>query len=207
MKVNSPLTAFRKHVRETGVIVSSKKLCAILVSSAAVALAISTPAAAVTASATVKANVLKPVQLTGGGTINLGTIVTPSTATYSGTFTVTPSATQTGTFCATSFSCTGTPTAAMFNIQGTNKTDIQLNIPLTVTMTLQGYTGSGAAPILTLTSRNSLFTNNATGNYIMQVPNSGQPGLDFYVGGSLTIDQNTVGGQYQGTFTVTADYL
>lgn len=182
-------------------------LSAFLATSALLALGISSPAAAVTASATVKANVLKPVQLTGGGTINLGTIVTPSNATYSGTFTVVPAATQTGTFCAASFSCTGTPTAAMFNIQGTNKTDIQLNVPLTVTMTLQGYTGSGSAPTLTLTSRNSLFTNNATGNYIMQVPNSGQPGLDFYVGGSLTIDQDTVGGQYQGTFTVTADYL
>ena len=40
----------------------------------------------------------------------------------------------------------------------------------------------------------------------MQLPNSGSPGLNFYVGGSVTIDQATVGGSYQGTFTVTADY-
>ena len=171
------------------------------------AFAAASPAAAVTASATVKANVLKPVVLTGGGTINLGTIVTPSTATYSGTFTVTPAATQTGTFCAAGFSCTGSPTAAMFNIQGTNKTDIQINIPLSITMTLQGYTGGGTTPTLSLTSSNSLFTNNSTGTYTMQVPNSGVPGTDFYVGGSVIINQNTVGGQYQGTFTVTADYL
>lgn len=173
----------------------------------AAAFGAASPAAAVTASATVKANVLKPLVLTGGGTINLGTIVTPSTATYSGTFTVAPSTTQTGTFCAANFSCTGSPTAAMFNLQGTNKTDIQINIPLSVTMTLQGYSGGGATPTLSLSTSNSLFTNNATGVYTMQLPNSGQPGRDFYIGGSTTINQSTVEGQYQGTFTVTADYL
>ena len=49
-------------------------------------------------------------------------------------------------------------------------------------------------------------TNSGTGNYTMQLPNSGFPGLDIYVGGNVVITQATVGGSYQGTFTVTADY-
>ncbi|MGH6783215.1 MAG: hypothetical protein ACREBP_01170, partial [Sphingomicrobium sp.] len=58
------------------------------------------PANAATTNAAVKASVLKPVQLTGGGTLDLGTILTPSLASYSGTFTVAPASSQTGTFCA-----------------------------------------------------------------------------------------------------------
>jgi len=36
--------------------------------------------------------------------------------------------------------------------------------------------------------------------------NSGAPGLDFDVGGSLTISPTLVGGVYSGTMTVTAEY-
>lgn len=172
----------------------------------ALALFAATPASAATTTATIKASILKPVQLTGGGTLDLGTILTPSAATFSGTFVVTPAATQSGTFCAASFSCTGTPAAAMFNIQGTNKTNIGLNIPLTVVLTLQNYTGGGTTPTMSIATSNSIATNNTTGSYTMQLPNSGFPGLDFYVGGSLTITQATVGGSYAGTITVTADY-
>lgn len=176
---------------------------------AAVAIAViaaPAPANAASTTASVQANVLKPVQLTGGGTLNLGTILTPSAATFSGTFTVAPVATQTGTYCAAGFSCTGTPAAAMFNIQGTNKTNIGLNIPLSVVLTLQSYTGGGTTPTMSITTSNSVSANNSTGVYTMQVPNSGFPGLDFYVGGVLTVTQATVGGSYAGTINVTADY-
>ena len=171
----------------------------------AFALFAATPASAATTTATIKASILKPVQLTGGGTLDLGTILTPSLASFTGTFTVAPAASQTGTFCASGFSCTGSPAAAMLNIQGT-KANIGLNIPLTVVLTLQNYTGGGTTPTMTIATTNSVATNNTTGSYTMQVPNSGVPGLDFYVGGSLTVTQATIGGSYAGTFTVTADY-
>lgn len=172
----------------------------------ALALFAATPASAATTTATIKASILKPVQLTGGGTLDLGTILTPSLASFTGTFTVAPAASQTGTFCASGFSCTGSPAAAVFNIQGTNKTNIGLNIPLTVLLTLQNYTAGGTTPTMTIATTNSVAANNTTGSYTMQVPNSGVPGIDFYVGGSLTVTQATVGGSYAGTFTVTADY-
>lgn len=159
-------------------------------------------AASVTASAS--ANVLKPLLLTGGQTITLGTIVTPSTATFTGTFTVDAAATQTSTFCAAGFVCSGTVKSALFNLQGTNNANITLNIPNTVTLTLQGATGT--PPTLALTTKNNIAANVAGGNYTIQLPNSGSPGRDFYVGGSVTIDQSTAGGTYLGTFTVTADY-
>lgn len=168
--------------------------------------AVTPPASAATTTAAVKATVLKPVQLTGGGTLDLGTILTPSSASYSGTFTVAAAASQTGTFCAASFSCTGTPAAAVFNIQGTNKTNIGINIPLSIVMTLQAYTGGGTTPTMTIATSNSLAANNGTGSYTIQVPNSGTPGLDFYIGGSLTVTEATIPGSYSGTFTITADY-
>ena len=164
----------------------------------------STGASAATASATAKANVLKPLQMTGGGTVDFGTIVTPSTASFTGTFMIDAAASQTSTYCASGFACSGTPAAAMFNLQGSNNNSITLNVPLTVTLTLQGATGT--QPTLTFVTRHSLAANNGTGNYTIQLPNSGAPGLDFYVGGSVTINQATAGGSYQGTFTVTADY-
>ena len=160
---------------------------------------------AASANATAKANVLKPLQMTGGGTIDFGTIVTPSTAGFTGTFVVNATAIQTGTYCASGFACSGAPAAALFNIQGSNNNNITLNVPTTVTLTLQGATGT--PPTLTFVTKNSVSaTNSGTGNYTIQLPNSGFPGLNIYVGGNVTIDETTAGGSYQGTFTVTADY-
>lgn len=183
-----------------------KRFLTLMSAGIAAGLMFSGPAQAASGSVTVKAKVLKPVQLTGGGTINLGTIVSPSLASYSGTFTVAPSTTQSGSYCAANFSCTGTPTAAIFNIQGSKQNPISVTIPLSVSMALQGFTGGGATPTLVLATTNSLGANNTSGVYTVTLPNSGTPGLDFYIGGSVTINQNTAGGDYEGTFTVTADY-
>ena len=174
---------------------------------ALVGLAALLPGAALAASGTIttKAQVLKPLQMTVGTNVDFGTIVTPSTASFSGTFTIDAADAQTSTFCASGFACSGAPTAAEFNLQGSNNNNITVNIPTTVILTLQGATGT--PPTLTFTTRNSISaTNSGNGNYTIQLPNSGFPGKDFYVGGSVTITQATAGGNYQGSFTVTADY-
>ena len=175
---------------------------------AALALDLALPgqASAATATATVTTKIVKPLVMVGGGTIALGTLITPSAATFSNTFTIQPAATQTGTFCQTGFTCSGTPTAAMFNIQGTNNTPLNLTIPLTVTLTNTSWTGGGTTPTMVLNTTNSVSANNGTGVYVMSLPNSGFPGTDFWVGGSLVVTQATAGGSYSGTFTVTADY-
>ena len=38
------------------------------------------------------------------------------------------------------------------------------------------------------------------------LPNSGQPGVNFSIGGSITVNSTTAGGVYVGTFNLTADY-
>lgn len=162
-------------------------------------------ASAASGTITTKASVLKPLQLTVGANVDFGTIVTPSAASFTGTFMIDAAASQTSTFCASGFACTGAPVAAKFNLQGTSNNNITVNIPTTVTLTLQGATGT--PPTLTFATRNSISaTNSGTGNYTIQLPNSGFPGRDFYVGGSVTITETTAGGNYQGSFTVTADY-
>lgn len=173
---------------------------------AAAIMAIPGQASAATATATATAKIVKPLVMTGGGTLAFGQLITPSAATFSNTFTIAAAATQGTSYCQTGFTCSGTPTAALFNIQGTNNTPLNLTIPLTVTMTNTSYTGGGAAPILSLNTSNSVATNNGTGIYVMSLPNSGAPGVDFYIGGAMTVTQATVGGSYSGTFTVTADY-
>jgi len=161
-------------------------------------------AQAVTANATVNAKILKPLVLTGGQTLDLGNIITPSTATFTGTFTVDAAATQTTTFCAAAFTCTGTVKSALFNLQGTNNANITFNVPTSVTLSLVG--AIGVPPTLVLTTKNSIAANSGTGNYTITLPNSGSPGKDFYVGGSVTVNELTAAGTYAGTFTVTADY-
>ena len=177
-----------------------------ILTAAAVLTAIVMPSAAnaASANATVNAKVLKPLVMTGGQAIDLGNIVTPSTATFTGTFTVDAAASQTTTFCAASFTCTGTVKSALFNLQGSNNANITFNVPTSVTLTLQGATGT--PPTLLLTTKNSIAANSGTGNYTITLPNSGNPGKDFYVGGSVTVNELTAAGTYQGTFTVTADY-
>ena len=183
--------------------ISARKTLAILAAFAAVVPVASAQAASGTI--TTKAQVLKPLQMTVGSNVDFGTIVTPSAATFTGTFLIDAAASQTSTYCASGFACSGTPAPAMFNLQGTNNANITVNIPTTVTLTLQGATGT--PPTLAFTTKNSISaTNSANGNYTIQLPNSGFPGKDFYVGGSVTITQATAGGNYQGTFTVTADY-
>lgn len=177
-----------------------------LAASVAALVAIPAAANAASATATASANIVKPLVMTGGGTLAFGQVITPSTATFSSAFTVQPAATQTGTYCQTGFTCSGTPTAAKFNLQGTNNTPLNLTIPLSVTLTMTGYTGGGTTPTMTIATTNSVATNNASGIYVMQLANSGAPGTDIYVGGAMTVTQATVGGAYAGTFTVTADY-
>ena len=178
-----------------------------ILTAAAIATAITmlpSAANAASATATVNAKVLKPLVMTGGQSIDLGNIITPSTATFSGTFTVDAAASQTTTFCAAAFTCTGTVKSALFNLQGTNNANITFNVPTSVTLTLQGATGT--PPTLVLTTKNSIAANSGTGNYTITLPSSGSPGKDFYVGGSVTVTELTAAGTYQGTFTVTADY-
>lgn len=88
--------------------------------------------------------------------------------------------------------CTGTTARAVYNVQGSNGAVVKI---ASGAVTLSN--GNTPADTLTLTPEHD-----AT----VTLTNSGSPGVDFGVGGSITVDNNTPDGDYTGTFDVTAEY-
>lgn len=150
-------------------------------------------AAPVTATqdATAKARIIRPLQLTSTQNLDLGTIV----LTGAGTFSATVGIDKTGTFncdggSSANVACSGTPTVAVYNVSGTKSQ------PVTI-----------AAGNVTLTGSNGgTLTLTPDFNSTVNLTNSGAPGDNFNVGGSITITDATTDGVYTGTFAVTADY-
>ncbi len=140
--------------------------------------------------ATAKARILRPLQLTSTQNLDLGTIVLSGAAP----FTATVGISKAGTFNCDSNSgnvtCSGTPQVAIYNVSGTKSQPLTI-AAAAVTM------NDGAGDTLTLTPD---FTNSLT------LTNSGAPGTNFNVGGSITVKNTTPDGIYTGTFAVTADY-
>ena len=147
------------------------------------------PAHAVTQSATVNAQVVKPLTLTAIQNLSLGTI-TLGSGSWSG---ASVGISRAGVFtCSVKVTCTGTSQFAQFNVTGTNKMVVLIS-----------------APNVTLVNQNnSTQTLNLTVDSPGQVtlPNAGQQGVNFNIGGSVTLSSTTVGGTYRGTIDVTVNY-
>jgi Mat/Ecp fimbriae major subunit len=144
-------------------------------------------ATSATADATAKARVLKPLQLTSKQNLDLGTIVLSGAAP----FTATVGIDRNGTFtCGTKVTCSSTHQVAVYNVAGTKSQPVTIAAG-NVTMS------DGAGHSLTLTP---------DFNTTVNLTNSGAPGTDFNVGGSITVADTTADGVYTGTFAVTADY-
>jgi hypothetical protein len=173
--------------------IKTLRLTALAVTAAAVA-AVATPAAAApvsaTTNATAKARVLRPLQLTSKQNLDLGIIVLSGTGAYSSTVSIS----RAGVFNCDNNSgkvtCSGTTQNAIYNVAGTNNQVVKIAAP-NVTLS------DGAGNNLTLTPD---FASTVT------LTNSGAPGNDFGVGGSITVTNATPDGVYTGTFAVTADY-
>ena len=140
--------------------------------------------------ATVSATVVKPLALKWVQDLDLGTIVL-GPGTWSN---ATVGISKTGVFSCTNANviCSGATQVAKYNVQGTNNNTARVTAP-NVTLTNQ----SDPTKTLTLTVDNP-------GS--IPIPNSGQPGVDFSLGGSITVSSTTAGGVYSGTFNVTVDY-
>jgi hypothetical protein len=140
-----------------------------------------------TTDATAKARVLRPLQLTSKQNLDLGTIVLSGAAP----FTATVGIDKTGTFtCGAAVTCSGTHQYAIYNVSGTKS---------------QPVTIAAGAVTLTDTAGDTL-TLTPDFNSTVTLSNSGAPGDDFNVGGSITVKDTTPDGVYTGTFKVTADY-
>ena len=151
---------------------------------------IATTAHAASQSAKVSANVLKPITITWVQDLDLGTI-TLTGGTWSG---ATVGISRTGVFSCTStrVTCAGVRQVAIYNVTGSNSQPVRISAP-NVTLAKQGD------PTKTLT-----LVVDSPGT--VNLPNSGNRGIDIPLGGSITINSTTASGIYRGTFNVTVDY-
>ena len=155
---------------------------------------VATPALAVPVGATPKAKasakIVKPLTLARVGDLNFGTIVVGTLAAAQ-TVTVSQAGVLGG--CTGALTCSGTVSAADYNVTGTKA--------MTINVT------SVASDLRNTTSGNNellRFTPNAPATHTLA--NSGSPGSNFNVGGAITIAPATVDGLYVGDIEVTVDY-
>jgi hypothetical protein len=157
---------------------------------AVAALAAAAPARAAPPMATVKAKIVKPLTLRWVQDLDLGTVVL-GPGTWSG---ATVGISRGGVLsCANAnVTCTGATKVATYNVTGTNDQIVRITAP-NVTLVNQGD------PSQTLT-----MTVDSPGSVV--IPNSGNKGVNFSLGGAITLSSSTAGGLYSGTFNVTVDY-
>jgi Domain of unknown function (DUF4402) len=149
----------------------------------------SAPAAAVTQSASVNASVSRPLTLAALQSLDLGTIVL-SLGTWSG---ATAGISRNGVVtCTAKLTCSGAPRAAQFKVTGSNKMVVLITAP-NVTLTNQ----SDASQKLTLVVDKPAQ---------VTLTSSGEPGVNFNIGGSIALSSATGAGIYSGTLQVTVDY-
>lgn len=145
---------------------------------------------AATQTASVTAKVVKPLVLTKVQDLDFGT-VTLGPGVWSN---AKISISQAGALTCGSANvvCTGTPMPATYNVQGSKQQPVQISAP-SVTLVNQNDSSQ------TLT----LVTDAPTS---ITLANSGFPGSNFSIGGSVTLSSTTAPGTYVGTFNVTVDY-
>lgn len=160
---------------------------------AAAALA-STPAAAQVASsngnATATARILRPLTLTHVQDLNFGDILLSGAGTWTGA--VVNLALDGTRTCDANVTCSGTPAVAVYNVAGTNGQVVTIN---TSPVTLNHATLAGTSLTMAVNSPGTVT-----------LTNSGAPGTDFNLGGSISLDSTTPDGVYTGTFDVTVNY-
>lgn len=163
---------------------------AMVLLTAAQSLAAAVPARAATMTASVNATVNKPLVLSKVQDLDLGT-VTLSPGVWSN---ATVSISQAGALTCGSANivCTGATMAATYNVQGSKQQAVRISVP-NVTLVNQ----SDSSKTLTLTT-------NAPAT--ITLANSGFPGSNFSIGGSVTLNSSTPSGVYVGTMNVTVDY-
>lgn len=135
---------------------------------------------------TANARIIRPLTLSATGTLDFGTIVLNG-ITATRTVTLNDDASIT---CDAELVCDPTGLVPTYNVRGTQGQ--QVNI-IKNTSTLNGSNGGS----LTLTP---------VGDANFVLANSGVPGHDFTIGGSIDIDPTTVDGVYTGTVDVQVDY-
>ena len=163
---------------------------------AAAATLAATPAIAAPVAASPKAKasarIVKPLTLTAQRDLDFGTIVNGLPAAGTRTVTVSNAGVRGG--CDAIVVCSGTPTSAQYLVTGTTN-----NMTINVDTTASNLTNTTSGGSETLA-----FTPDA--DFTLALGNSGAAGVQFTLGGAITIADTTVGGLYVGDIEVTVDY-
>lgn len=156
---------------------------------AAMAAATFTATAAHAASATgqAKARILRQITLTNTADLQFATIISGASASSVAV------STAGAATCGANLTCTGTTTAASFDIQGTNNAVVLVGGDASVTLT--GDLGGTMGATLDYST-----------NSVTLTAGPGTVGGNFKVGGTLSVGANQNSGVYTGTFNVTANY-
>jgi hypothetical protein len=142
---------------------------------------------AATATGDARARILRQLTLTNTSDLQFATIISGATAS-------TVAVTTLGVaVCGPTLVCTGTTTAANFDLQGTNGAVVLVGGDNSVT--LNGSLGGTMTASLDYSS-----------NAVVLLSGPGTVGGSFQVGGTLNVGANQTSGDYVGTFNVTADY-
>jgi spore coat protein U-like protein len=162
----------------------------LLIALAASSAALPSPAHAVTESATVKVNVVKPLTLTALQNLDLGTITLAGGAWSN----VTVGISRAGVLSCgnANIVCSGATQVARFKVTGTNRQVVLISAP-NVTLTNQSDTSQTLTMAVDKPASVTLTS-------------SGEPGVNFDIGGSVTLSSSTADGTYAGTMNVTVDY-
>ncbi len=156
---------------------------------AACAAGLGAPVEAATVTAQVQAKVVKPLTIESKQSLDLGTILL-GPGSWSGAIV---RLSRAGVLtCPANVTCAGATQVAIYNVAGSNGEVVAVSVP-NVTLVNQ----LDSSQTLTLVPDNV-----AT----VQLTNSGNPGSDVNIGGSITVNSTTAGGTYVGTFNVTANY-
>jgi hypothetical protein len=159
---------------------------------AALAALVSAPAFAVSppTQATATAKIFRPLTISSVQNLDFGVIVLTG-ASFSGEVV---SISQAGALTCGSnpgvlLTCSGAPQQAKYHLVGTNNAVVTISSP--------GFNLTGPGTLA--------FTPNAPATVNLGASGS-TTGMDFSIGGSITLASTTPDGTYTGTFDVTADY-
>ncbi len=153
-----------------------------------------TPALAVGPSdknATATARIVKPLTLTFVQDLSLGTVLLSGAGAWTGAVV---SISRGGVFACTNTNvvCSGATQVAKYNVTGTNNQTVTISAP---NVTLTNQNDNTKTLVMAVDNPGSVA-----------LSNSGNTGVDFSLGGSITVASTTLDGVYFGTFNVTVDY-
>ena len=149
--------------------------------------AFAAPTGASNGAATAHARIVKPLTLTSVATMEFGdiTVQDDGVATMDAAGAIT---------CTGGLTCAASGTPAEYNVTGTNRQIVYITKP---NVTLTNTVNPGTPLTLVL---------NGHGPTQTLLPNSGNSGVNFTLGGEITIAASTLEGDYNGDLAVTVDY-